>query len=147
MRTSNGRVGAGLAAAVVAAAVAVGGATAATQPPPVPPGGPIELPEGPMHRCTMTGPTWTVWGIHDPDGPSLSGTHYLVTAWGLPCATAKTYIRRMFPVIPPHATGPLKRAPKGFRCHGTASGLAKNRMFSGVCRRRHPAAMFYWEPK
>ena len=105
-----------------------------------------QMPTGPRTRCAMTGPAWSVWGVHTPNAPPRRGRQYLVTSWGIPCHQATTLVRAFFPHVPPHAIGKLSGAPKGFTCRGAASGLAKNRMYAGSCVRLSPAAMIDWEP-
>src|SRR3954453_5250261 len=70
------------------------------QPPKPPPIG--ELPKGKRTTCTMKGPEWVLYGVHNPDGPPLRGTRYAVTAWGITCPTARRLLRAFFPKMPAH---------------------------------------------
>ena len=94
----------------------------------------------------MTGPAWSLWGVHTPNAPPRRGIQYQVNAWGIPCSNAKALVRVFFPKIPPHSTGKLAGGPKGFTCKGIASGLTKNRMYTGSCLRLAPATTFDWGP-
>ena len=59
---------------------------------------------------------------------------------------SEALVRAFFPAIPAHAMGKLAGGPKGFTCKGRASGLTKNRMYTGTCLRFAPAAEFDWSP-
>ena len=120
----------------------------ASNPPLLPPllPQPPSVPKGPPTRCRVTGPGWAIWGVHTPNGPPRRGNQYLVNAWGIPCSKARTLVLAFFPTIPAHAMGKLAGGPKGFICKGLASGLTKNRMYTGTCLRFAPAAEFDWSP-
>ena len=128
--------------AVLACVAAV--ASAQTPPPPPIP----TLPTGPHTSCTMKGPAWVLYGVHNPNGPPRHGNRYLVHAWGITCTKAKQYLKAFFPKIPPHPMGTLRGGPKGFKCKGRdAPGtVTKSKPHDGSCLRLKPAATFDWEP-
>ena len=80
--------------------------------------------------CTLTGPRWDLYGIHD--GTHVSGKRSVVTREQLSCRKAKRHIRWIFKHIDPRPTG-IITGPSGFLCHGSGSGDKRNRMFSGSC--------------
>jgi hypothetical protein len=96
----------------------------------------------------MTGPAWTLYGVHTPNGPPLRGSRYLVHAWGITCAKAATILRAFFPRIPAHPMGVIARPPTGYRCKGRdAPGtVTKSTPHDGSCIRLSPPTMFDWGP-
>ena len=136
----------GLALAMAGLGLGLTAGRAAPTAPNPPPGIP-ELPAGPQTQCTTTGPTWVLYGVHDPNGPARRGNRYAVTAWGLTCARARALLTRFFPKVPPRSTRVFTGGPKGYTCKGRASGSDKNREHNGTClRRKHPPATFSWDP-
>jgi hypothetical protein len=120
-------------------------AAAASAGQPLPPGvvpGQLTMPSGHTSYCRTTGPGWIAYGIHTPNAPQRTGTHYDVSAWGVSCPTA-TQLLHTVQARTRDATIP--RSPAGFTCKSRADGAAKNRLYSVTCRRTNPPAMFWWE--
>jgi hypothetical protein len=102
--------------------------------------------------CTVTGPRWTHYDAHGGANPKMdaTGTLYYVSLMGYSCASAKTALKRIFPLFPrpPYKPGvSLRGGPVGFLCRSSGGG-PPDRRFAGQCANTNPSKrqLFFWAP-